>query len=58
VRRPTNARGLGRWEKFSDQRGPMIGELERAGLVNEKNTPPATHLEQKRVVDEAALDSG
>ncbi len=34
VRRPINARGLGRWRDYAEQLAPLIAELETAGLID------------------------
>ena len=33
VRQPVNARGLDRWKAYAAELAPLIGELERAGLI-------------------------
>jgi hypothetical protein len=33
VRQPVNARGLGRWKAYATELAPLIGELEKAGLI-------------------------
>lgn len=33
VREPVNARGLGRWRAYAAELAPLIGELEKAGLI-------------------------
>jgi tetratricopeptide (TPR) repeat protein/hemolysin-activating ACP:hemolysin acyltransferase len=33
VRQPVNARGLGRWKPYVAELAPLIGELEKAGIV-------------------------
>ena len=33
VRAPVNARGIGRWRRYAEELGPMLAELEAAGIV-------------------------
>ena len=33
VRQPVNARGIGRWKAYAKELAPLIGELEKAGLI-------------------------
>ena len=33
VRQPVNARGLGRWRTYEAELQPLIGELDRAGML-------------------------
>ena len=33
VRQPVNARGIGRWKAYAAELAPLIGELEKAGLI-------------------------
>ena len=33
VRQPVNARGLGRWKAYAAELAPLIGKLEKAGLI-------------------------
>ncbi len=40
VRRPINARGLGRWKGYAAQLAPMITELADAGLITADDDTP------------------
>jgi hypothetical protein len=33
VRKPINARGLGRWRRFENELAPMLSELRAAGVI-------------------------
>jgi hypothetical protein len=39
VREPINARGLGRWKRFSGELAPLIAELEEAGSLVDWEEP-------------------
>jgi tetratricopeptide (TPR) repeat protein len=41
VKRPVNARGLGRWRAYAEDLAPLIAELERAGALEGWRSPPA-----------------
>jgi hypothetical protein len=43
VRRPVNARGLGRWPPYAEQLAPLIAELEQAGALADWQDAPSTH---------------
>ena len=41
VRQPVNARGFGRWATYASELAPLIGELDRAGSLENWRTDDA-----------------
>jgi len=48
VRQPVNARGIGRWKAYAKELAPLIGELEKAGLIVPDKTAVADQSDSVR----------